>query len=674
MELLLIGGTATDRNTSRYTMRHNENAIPVIGDTPTGTGYMTHHRGTVDHQTFPSGTSNGAVFNTNENAEYRVIGNVLYKDGIKATGLVSNKQTSLPYSVNSQAIIDGGKLKYWRDDKLTELANWKEGEQYINHPDIKYNLGFKDTPATLATIPAWKPTGAFTIILTTDIKDKTSSIAGSLGTNAYVSASAPTGKQTILKGVGATATEVCELYLNVTEMAFYYISGKGATPVKISDAVDGVNNFQLSLSKPFDYAITQISDSATNYRNSIIDLNLIDLTGVDSRIYSLQEKVEYSASGEKPPTTKTLKNEYLSSIGKDGKIKTGSWVKSDEQDPVVKSPATIYDLDDIIDACRNRARYIAINEKQIIITDLENEQRPDRDSAIYTAESNVDKNVAVFSWNDYLAVFGKNSIEWFSLTGSAQNEYQSQAGMKTNCGAVGTHAVSKYGDNFVMLGCRQDGQYAVYVASPSKYQVISDSALNDIINTYNESELESATLEVVTYDNDDYIYLHLKNEVFLYSSTAQVWQVLKEGLYNDIYTGVNVVQNPKLGKVTIGNKKASKVGILSKEVSSIYGEPIEYVMYSAINKIGDGVTPTILGALSLESPSGFSNYAKSVFISSTNNGLTYGNEYQMPFDEKFDYTKSHLVRSLGMTIGKIGFKVRGITKTGFNISAFEVVV
>ena len=62
---------------------------------------------------------------------------------------------------HSTAFVDDGKLKYFRDDKVTELKNWYEGENYVSYPDYKFTPGFNGSG--YITIPQWKNEGGFVV-------------------------------------------------------------------------------------------------------------------------------------------------------------------------------------------------------------------------------------------------------------------------------------------------------------------------------------------------------------------------------------------------------------------------------------------------------------------------------------------------------------------------------
>ncbi|MEL7477287.1 MAG: packaged DNA stabilization protein [Pseudomonadota bacterium] len=673
MQLPLIGGTGVSQNTQRSVNKLNVNVMPKVGVTTTGQGYVSHHPGIVNHKQL-SGPSHGSQYNYYTGNEWRASGEKIYKDDEYITSY-DGKRTSFSHSKLTQAFIDAGNVKFIdKDGELTELKNWSEGERFSNYGKDTYAVDLYSIDKSYIVIPQWN-TEVSSIQFVTDIKTKTS------GKDQWILY----GKGKFTKEDETKVDAYCGVWFSSDDMAFYYvIDSKDGTKiddlkVKIQDAVDGEQIVAFSIGEEFAYPIVNISREEDGYKNELSNLLLADLAGIDNRFYTMLLEVDHD---DDAPTTKTIKNEYSESSTRAGTMKNGKWVLKKEGSET-KSPATDYKFGEIIDVCRNRSRYIALNEDHFIVTSIEppqesgtgkagiQEQRPDEIAAFYTAESSQDKNKAVKSWNSYVVVFGRNTTEFFSLTGDVNNIYTSQQGMITQCGTIGTHAVTEYGETFVCIGSPKETELGVFVIAPSQYQMISDSTINDALNRYKESDLESSVVESIVIDNDELIYLHLPNETFMYSTAAKTWTQLKTGYESDKYRGIDIVNNPELG-FTIGDTVTSDVGLLDMRVSSQYGDPIEFELYTQYLQIGNGHTPMILGQLSFNAVTGYENFAKNLWISYTSDGVTFGNEVLIPYSEKYNYTNKSLFNNLGLAMGNIGFKVRGQITDGLNISNFTV--
>ena len=130
-----------------------------------GQGYMRSWPGfnkTID----VPGTARGVVFNDVEGIVYRVNGTSLIngETGEVFADIGGAGSASLPFSRLSQAVVSEGNLYFWRDNELTRLQNWEEGER---QPDtettfINYTINYNGTRTRVDVFP-WTTTGQYQI-------------------------------------------------------------------------------------------------------------------------------------------------------------------------------------------------------------------------------------------------------------------------------------------------------------------------------------------------------------------------------------------------------------------------------------------------------------------------------------------------------------------------------
>ena len=123
---------------------------------------------------------------------------------------------------------------------------------------------------------------------------------------------------------------------------------------------------------------------------------------------------------------------------------------------------TNYSLAGIIDVTRNKARYIWLTATGFIVTDLQNEQRPDFVAPIYSAESDVDDNVGITTWRDYVVVLGRNSTEFFRLTGDSSQIYAAQQSLSLPFGCISTHAKCSFMGDIAVLGSPRNAAPSIH--------------------------------------------------------------------------------------------------------------------------------------------------------------------------------------------------------------------
>ena len=112
------------------------------------------------------GTARGVVFNDVEGIVYRVNGTSLIngETGEVLADIGGTGAASLPFSRLSQAVVSEGNLYFWRDNELTRLQNWEEGER---QPDtettfINYTINYNGTRTRVDVFP-WTTTGQYQI-------------------------------------------------------------------------------------------------------------------------------------------------------------------------------------------------------------------------------------------------------------------------------------------------------------------------------------------------------------------------------------------------------------------------------------------------------------------------------------------------------------------------------
>ena len=156
-------------------------------------------------------------------------------------------------------------------------------------------------------------------------------------------------------------------------------------------------------------------------------------------------------------------------------------------------PATTFTLGTVIDAVRNRARYawIIADSGRFGVTDLQNEQRPDYISPFYSAESEPDRNIAIDAWKGYIVIFGRFTVEYFGLTGSAENIYSPAQSLTVRAGIIGRGCKTQYLDSFAILGGPQFEPPSIYLINQGSYQEIATRRIQKILRNYTLAEIET---------------------------------------------------------------------------------------------------------------------------------------------------------------------------------------
>lgn len=328
---------------------------------------------------------------------------------------------------------------------------------------------------------------------------------------------------------------------------------------------------------------------------------------------------------------------------------------------------TNYQIDGIIDVTRNLGRYIWLTAKSFIVTDLQNEQRPDFVAPIYSAESDPDDNVAVTVWSDFVVVLGRNSTEFFRLTGDAELIYAAQRSLVIQFGCISTHAKTAFMGGIAVVGSARNEPPSVALLAGNGMQKLSTPEIDKVLQTYNDSTLQGAVLESGVWRGMNLLYVHLPLETLVYVAQSQTWIKLKSGTGNARWTGIDVIYNAATGKTEVGDKGSGKVGEFTR-VMSQYGVKQEAYLQTPLVKIGKAS----LYDLTIDTVSGFGADPVLLSISATENGYTYSAEQTMQLNAPYDYTSYPIISRVGGIRDKIGFRLRIVSGESINISGFTV--
>ena len=665
----LYQGTKTTKG-ARYLDAMPVNLVPTPHSTESDQVYLRSFPG-VRLDKMVDGISFGAEWNDTTQEEFRILGGRISINGEYVHEMEMSQLTNVCHSKKSFAYVDNEKLKFWSEGKSYELKNWAQGEYSVSYPDWIFTVEFNGNQ--YVSFPRWESSGSVVV---------NCSVFYSL---------LPSDDQFII-GSAKAGGEYCGVFYKALDKSFYYRLD-ASKEVKIQAAKQGENILSFQTEDAFSYPLecigaVRVGDSRTFHTvGQIYNLTILDTSDVSTfRDYTLLLEVETEEDGSRPKeqTSRIVKNENDPTGATDGRM-YADWVDYHEQGEPTLSDATEYDLSGVIDVDRHQGRFVWINKDLFGCTALSAgvngtledpaETRPEYRVPFYSPESDPDDNKAILSWKGhFVAVFGRNTTQFFSLTGNADALYAPQKGMETQAGIVGTHAVCKYMDNFAALGGTKGGTLQVMIITASSHQKISDATVDQIIQKYKESELSDVLLETVMHLNHQFLFVHLPNEVLVYDGAQNTWIVIKDGFLKDeVYPCRHFIFNPEKG-ITCGDKKLSRIGILDDSVAGVYGKRAEHICYTPFVQVNRGGGKIPLYNLTFNSIFGESSKAQAIMISMTVDGRHYPNEVYLPFNEPQRYVNEPIIRQLGSVDKSVGFKLRVDSGEPVTLSSFSVEV
>jgi len=341
---------------------------------------------------------------------------------------------------------------------------------------------------------------------------------------------------------------------------------------------------------------------------------------------------------------------------------------------VIEQPGTDFDIGEVIDVTRNRARYAWLKRgsNQFGVTDLGNEQRPDYLAPFYSSELKPGDSLGIASWRGYIVVFGRHITEYFNLTGQTEPVYVNVQSLTVRCGVVGTGAKCEYLDSFAIVGSPELENNSVYLINQGQYVEIATRRIQKILREYTEEELSTLYIEPVKFDAHDMIIIHLPRHVLVYdhigsSQGEKRWSVLKSDTIGDkVYRGIYHINADNVWSV--GDKEQNIISEFDYSSSSHVGEKVEFSLISQMVQARN----KRLFDLEVDTVSGRSLADDRIAVSLTFDGISYNNEKWIYFNSPANYTRRILLRRMGYMRNNVAFKLRWITDTPTSISNLRV--
>ncbi len=258
------------------------------------------------------------------------------------------------------------------------------------------------------------------------------------------------------------------------------------------------------------------------------------------------------------------------------------WVQVTQTTTVPNQQYPILDTGSILDVCRLRGRYVFsfAGTDTFMLTSLEDESKPDLIAAEYRAENMPDGILAAREYRDFILVFGSSTIEFFRLTGDANNLVQFASSYMVPVGIAGQFCVTEFADSFAFITSPARGQVIVAVMGQGTYSQISDRNTNKILAGYTQGELAGSFVESLKTEDNQFLILHLPRHTLTYNSTSGLWCIIKTGLQDGTHRAVDYRNEGD--RVTCGDKVAGFLGVQDQTTSAQYGEDQEIILYSPL--------------------------------------------------------------------------------------------
>lgn len=330
-------------------------------------------------------------------------------------------------------------------------------------------------------------------------------------------------------------------------------------------------------------------------------------------------------------------------------------------------PNAQYDFLPVGDVCRIRGRYVfaQAGTDTFWLTSLEDESKPDLVAPAYRAENMPDGILAVREYRDFILAFGSSTIEFFRLTGNSESLVAFASSYMVPIGIAGQFCLTDFAESFAFITSPARGQVIVAVMGQGVYNQISDRNTNKILAGYSKDELSGSFVESLKTEDNQFLILHLPRHTLVYNATSQLWNIIKTGLNDGTHRAIDYRNEGDV--VTCGDKLTGLLGKQDQTTSSQYGEDQEIILYSPLV----GAERSVMYDMQITANSGLASNVRRIFVSSTSDGINYGDEEAIEFDGPWQWLRRAIKRRVGRIILRIGFKLRIVGATPCTLSNFR---
>lgn len=253
---------------------------------------------------------------------------------------------------------------------------------------------------------------------------------------------------------------------------------------------------------------------------------------------------------------------------------------------------TDVDLGDVLDAVWVDGYFMTTDGESLVVTEL-NDPFAVLTTKYGSSEIDPDPVVAVLKIRNEPHAINRYTIEAFSNVGGTGFPFQRIDGAQIQKGAIGTHACCVYMDRIAFLGGGRNEANSIYLGANSTASPIATREIDQILESYTDSQLSEVVLEERVYNRHVWLYVHLPDQTLVYDHASSlalevpVWFTLSSSYVGDSqYRARNFVYC--YDKWLVGDPETSQTGYMDDSLSSHWGTDVSWefgtpIIYNASN-------------------------------------------------------------------------------------------
>lgn len=330
------------------------------------------------------------------------------------------------------------------------------------------------------------------------------------------------------------------------------------------------------------------------------------------------------------------------------------------------------DLGLVLDVLWIAGYFMTTDGESLVVTDL-NDPFSVNPLKYGSSEASPDTVNSLLNIRNEVAAINRFTIERFQNVAGSGFPYQRIEGAMIPKGSIGTQASCYFLDTFAFVGSGQNEALSVYVAGSGDVQKIATREIETLLLDYTEVELAALIVESRTDRLQEFLYVHLPDKSLVFDAAATqalggepVWFVLASGANGDMaYRARNYVFC--YGKWLFGDLQSRKVGYFTTADARQFGDTVPWQFDTVLvyNDSKAGIIHSLElvrlpGRDAVSSQSLPTSVPASIFLSYTEDGLTWSNPREGPRSRVGQTGKRTQWRTLGRFAQWRGMRFRGM--------------
>lgn len=294
-----------------------------------------------------------------------------------------------------------------------------------------------------------------------------------------------------------------------------------------------------------------------------------------------------------------------------------------------------------------------------------------------TSEFSPDPTVGVErDYDNTVIAFNRYTTEYFVNDATTDFAFRRISSRAKSIGIVGTHCKTPIQGNWFILGGSKEEQPTIYIMNTSSKTKVATREVDLILSQYTEEQLSKVVCESRFKDDVQLVYVRLPDRTLVYNlsvatkiSPSAAWSFVRDEITTDgSWPCANGVYDPRNDSWVYGDTGNTRLGKINRDIATIYGTEIETICYSPMIKI-EGAS---IDELEIETTPGATQQQVKVFVSTTYDGVIFGQEYLMQYGSANDYNQRFIRYRFGYVSDKVGFKFRCVSRGKLTYQKLEI--